>query len=74
MQRMKEQELQLELLQNKVGIPKGYSYMHVIKHDFKIEVTEERANRLRQVWNLKQFNSEDLNLLIKVCKHFKDKV
>jgi len=65
-----KQEQQLQLMIAKVGMPPRYPYINKIKEKHP-ELSEERANELRQTWNGRRYHKNDIELLIWVCKNFK---
>lgn len=74
MTEIQKQELQLELMQAQVGMPKNYSYTSVIREMLPNEIGEKRIKEIQMVWNRRRFNENDIRLLIKVCKMYKDSI
>ena len=65
-----KQEERLQLMIAKVGMPSRYPYINVIR-EMHPDLGEKRANELRQTWNGRRYNQNDIEILIKVCRKFK---
>lgn len=71
MEELKRQELQLQLMQAKVGMPPRYPYTNIVK-EMNPMIGEKRLNEIRATWNGRRYDKTDVELLIKICKQFKD--
>jgi len=70
LEHIQKQELQLELMKAKVGMPKWFSYIDVVK-EMHPDLGEKRANEIRYAWNGRRFDKTDIELLITICREFK---
>jgi len=70
LQYIQKQEFQLELMQAKVGMPKWFSYIEIVK-EMHPDLGEKRANEIRQTWNGRRYDQTDVELLIGICREFK---
>jgi len=70
LEEIQKQELRLELMQSKVGMPKWFSYIEVVK-EMHPDLGEKRADQIRQTWNGRRYDKTDIELLIGICREFK---